>query len=344
MVEKRNIMVFVKITLILAIISIIPNLAMEVEAKTIEMKYVGFHVPSAQPSIGADIWAEEIEKRTNGRVKIIRYHGATLGKLPDFAKMVKAGTVQMAFCASMVKGMEWLSVLGLPGLSVNPAINMDTTHALIQRGVLKFGLEDAGFKFLFAQPTETFYLHFVNKKPTKVSELKDMKLRGTSPTYISFLKILESVPVFVGSPDVYLALSRGTVDGLTSPADGVLSFKWYEGLKYCLAEPLASGGGMAIINLEFWNSLPADIRLIMEEVNEWYRYRFLELIVPEEQRFDELRKAGMEVYRFSPDEREIYQSKVDMLIDEEVKKNEGMGIPAKKMVQEIRKVVSGFKR
>tara|TARA_B100001079_G_C16127016_1_gene389594 strand:- start:172 stop:633 length:462 start_codon:yes stop_codon:yes gene_type:complete len=118
------------------------------------------------------------------------------------------------------------------------------------------------------------------------------------------VKSVGGEPVTLPPSEVYLALERGTVEGFTWPYyDGFTSFGWQEVSKYVIGHPLYRDGISIMMNLDKWNSLPADTQQIMLEsvatIQEWSRgwisaYQNTQLAG--------MIKGGMKVIHFSEDE------------------------------------------
>ena len=68
----------------------------------IELRFATFIPPTDVYAVNLGNWAEELEQRTNGRVKVTFYHGQSLLKVPEILDGVAAGTADMAFSFSGV--------------------------------------------------------------------------------------------------------------------------------------------------------------------------------------------------------------------------------------------------
>jgi TRAP-type C4-dicarboxylate transport system substrate-binding protein len=107
---------------------------------------------------------------------------------------------------------------------------------------------------------------FTRKKPVKTLEdLKGMKIRATNPHVQECLKTFGVVPVGIPVPEVYNALERGVVDGTAMPFEGLWVFKQHEVVDYGAICDLYTMTFPIVMNLAKWNSLPADVKKIMED-------------------------------------------------------------------------------
>ena len=83
------------------------------------------------------------------------------------------------------------------------------------------------------------------------------------------IRRLSAVPIRMGGPDVYSALSRGTIDGIVFPLSPVLEFKLQEQLKAgTIGENFGGFATTYSMSERRWNALPEDLRQIMTKAGE----------------------------------------------------------------------------
>jgi TRAP-type C4-dicarboxylate transport system substrate-binding protein len=156
-----------------------------------------------------------------------------------------------------------------------------------------------------------FQLYTV-KKVTKLSQLKGLKIR-TSPMYVDFLKALEATPIDTAPGDVYEALERGVVDGFMWPLVTIRTWGWQEVTKYVVGPPFYKVSHPLLMNADKWDALPKHIQDVLMEALR------LEVISIDKRNatevdteYKELKKAGLEIIKFSPAETKKY---LDMAYD-----------------------------
>jgi TRAP-type C4-dicarboxylate transport system substrate-binding protein len=147
--------------------------------------------------------------------------------------------------------------------------------------------------------------HFLitQKQVARIEDLKGMKIR-VPPLTRFFIAGIGAEPVTLPPGDIYLALERGTVEGLTWPIfDGFTNFGWQEVSKFLVKHPLYRDGTSVVVNLRKWNTLPEDARKVMLEAaaktQEWSRG-----FVAEQQaaQLSKMKAAGMKEIEFTPAE------------------------------------------
>ena len=120
--------------------------------------------------------------------------------------------------------------------------------------VLKAEFRDV--KLLWFLSSTMLRLHTTAKPIRTLDDLKGMKIRTGGGPQPPTLRLLGATPVAISPPDVYTALERGTVDGLTFPWEAVKSFKVDEVTKYHDSASLWGGTFYVVMNLKKWESLP----------------------------------------------------------------------------------------
>jgi C4-dicarboxylate-binding protein DctP len=99
---------------------------------------------------------------------------------------------------------------------------------------------------------------FSTKKPLKTTaDLKDMKIRSPGGILISArIRFFGAIPNVTAWPDVPLAMSQGTFDGLISSDESVNSAKLVDsGLRHALHDDQAMVTYVPMLNPAFWNKL-----------------------------------------------------------------------------------------
>jgi len=295
-------------------VTMLASLAVAAE-KPVELKIAFQYSPENIMFHTPTWWANELDKRTNGRVKATVHAAELLGKSRDFPHMVETGLCEMAVIAPPHNPGK------NPVASIRDAIfffapdilsGTDLLYELYYRGLMNPEFEGASKKLMWVQSNPPNIL-FSKKKITKLEDLKGMKIRSFPGYTMSFFQALGATPVGMAAPEVYMAMDRGVVEAGITASEFAMSGKWNEVTKYCLYVPLCGGEHVVVMNLKVWESLPADIRLIMERLNAEARYihineQFRRLDYGDE--IGMLKKAGWEVSTLSPGELERWEKVV----------------------------------
>jgi TRAP-type C4-dicarboxylate transport system substrate-binding protein len=319
----------VKLFLLVFFVSVclisLPNIA--AAQKEIKMNYSNFFPAPHKNSVLADQWCKEIEKRTNGRVKITIFHGGTLTPAPQVYDGVVKGLsdVGMSVLAYTPGRFPLIEVIDLPLGYKNATVATNLINEFYKK-----------FKPKEFDDVQVMYLHAHGpgfphtKKPVaKLEDLKGMKIRahGFSAKVVT---ALGAAPVGMAMGETYDALSKGVVEGVMAPMEALEGWKWGDLVKYSIYNTGASytTGFFVVMNKAKWNALPKDIQQIITKINE-------EWIPKQAQTWDAIDEAG-KIYAaklgnkfapLSPEESARWAQAVKPLLDGYVTTATAKGVP-----------------
>jgi len=235
----------------------------------VELSYSIFFPPThGQCKAGMD-WAKEIEKRTDGAVRINVFPGGTLTKAEECFDGVVKGISDMGMsCFAYTRGrfpvMEAVDLpLGYPtGMAATRTAN-DYLKAMNPDE-----LKDV--KVLYIHAHGPGILH--TKKPVAALEgLKGMKIRSTGLS-AKVVEALGGIPVAMPQPETYEALQKGVVDGTLTPMETMKGWRQGEVIK-STTDCVGIGYTTAmfvVMNKAKWDALSDDTKKVFEEVSaEW---------------------------------------------------------------------------
>ena len=259
---KRTVVVVTAVMLILFM-----ALSVTHAAETIKLKYSNYFATTHRNAVLTGQFCEEIKKRTNGRVEITHYPGGTLTTAPKMFQGVMTGISDFGWAAiSYNQGRFPVTEaadlpLGRPDGWVATQVVDDFYRKFTPK-------EWDSVHVLFLSSTGPNII-YTTKAPVKTLEdLKGLKLRGIGKI-ADTLKALGAAPVPLDMVDVYEALRRGVLEGAMMPLETLKGWKTGEIVKY--VTPSWKVGSTytfyAVMNKDKWNSLPADIKKIFDEVS-----------------------------------------------------------------------------
>jgi TRAP-type C4-dicarboxylate transport system substrate-binding protein len=316
-----------------------PFTSAQAQTKTFNLKYSGFFPPTDQNEVIAVWYCEELQKRTNGSIKITMYFSEQLGKIFDGPKMLRATIADIAQFTNTTPEFPILGLTEAPYVVPNPSSVTTSVKAfwtLYDKGLLK---EYSDFKPLWWQPMEPRNVIFAKKKVTKLEELKGMKMRGLPGLQTALLDALGATGVSLPSSEVYTALERGTIEGLMTVPAFAINFKISELTKYWLWEDVADGGNIMSMTNKLWNSFPPDIQKIIEQLNGEAQTRYAERVKGKiADNKESLKKVGYEVYSLTPEEHEKWKKVAQQVTDKVVADMEAKGLPAHQAVEVLKTI------
>jgi len=307
-----------------------------VHAGAIELSYANFFPPvHIQGKLGQD-WINEIEKRTNGKVKITYYPGGALLKGNKMYDGILKGITDIG-----------MSVFAY-SRGVFPAMEaFDLPHGYLSGRSATLIANDFYKKF---KPKELnkvklLYLHghgpgllHSKKAVYKLEDMKGLKVRSVGAA-AKACKYLGAVPVAMPQGGTYEALQKGVVDATFSPIEVLKGWKQGEVIKY-VTECYSIGYSTCLyvlMNRDKWNSLPADVKKVINQVNEEWIQKHAEAWDTSD---EEGRKfsigLGNKIITLSKEESARWAEAVQPVIQDYIKKAEERGVPGKEYVNFIK--------
>jgi TRAP-type C4-dicarboxylate transport system substrate-binding protein len=106
-----------------------------------------------------------------------------------------------------------------------------------------------------------------NKPLASLADLKGMKIRNSGGAGQAWrARFLGAIPNTTAWPNVPLALSQGTFDGLVSSNESLVSAKlWDAGVKFALEDHQFIAEYVPLVNQAFWDKLEPDLQKIMTD-------------------------------------------------------------------------------
>jgi TRAP-type transport system periplasmic protein len=235
----------------------------------IKLNYSIFFPAPHKNTVLATEWAQEIEKRTNGAVKITLFPGGTLTPADKCYDGVVNGLSDIGMSVmGYTRGRFPLSeVIDLPlgyknGLAATQLIN------LYYEKFKPKELDDV--KVLYLHAHGPGILH--TKKPVKnLDDLKGMKIvcHGLSAKVVG---ALGATPVAMPMPERYDALQKGVAEGGVNPIESLKGWKLGEVIKSTTENfgSAYSTGVFVVMNKDKWASLSPDIQKTIDQISqEW---------------------------------------------------------------------------
>lgn len=180
----------------------------------------------------------------------------------------------------------------------------------VDRHYQKLGLKAIAF---IAQ-SEAGY-HMMLKQPIGPDGgLKGKKVRGTV-LYHPLIRGLGGAPVVLPGGEVYSALEKGVVDGASWPALGAYDLKWHEVAKYMVRPTFGISTLLVLMNQNAWNKLTeVEKKALLDAGRKAEQRVFVEFLGLVKEEEEQLKKAGVQIVQFSPEN----QAKVSSLWSEGV--------------------------
>jgi TRAP-type C4-dicarboxylate transport system substrate-binding protein len=216
-------------------------------------------------------WFTELEKRTNGKVKVEAHWGGEIAGLFDAYDTIVKGTADFG----KILPTFYADKFPMDGSIIYGPVNQ-TNHRPTQ-----FWLDLYNeFPEMQAQYVETPLLALApmpcngllttkNRVISKMADVKGLKFPGAGPAAESRLKAAGIVPVSLQPSETYMAFKTGTLDGIAAALPSVSDFGWGDVLTNCSLVNLNGSPWAYVMNKQTWNNLPPDIQKIMKDMLPW---------------------------------------------------------------------------
>lgn len=317
------------------------------KGEVIEFAYSSFYPPPDYGiAVSTDAWAREIEKRSNGRVKITVYHNGTLTSATNCYEGVVSGISDIgqsvfAYTRGRFPVME---VIDLPGYhQFNGLINTRIANDVYKKFKPK-ELEDTHVLFVHAMAPGGFCT--VKKQIKVLGDIGGLRMRSTGLSS-KVVKALGGSPVAMPKGEEYDALRKGAVDGTTCGFCGLDGYRVAEVTKYCLWVPEAgySTVKFVVMNKKKWNSLPPDIQKIFTEVSEeWIDVTGKMWARMDKSGYQFSKKFGLIHFSPKPDEAARWIKALQPLYDEYIKTMEAKGLPGKEILEYRQQLIEKYSK
>jgi TRAP-type transport system periplasmic protein len=302
-------------TLVLAITALFLGtsaVAQEIKAR------MGTSLPDSHPqTIGARKFADLVDKKSKGRIKITVYSGAQLGSDQQMQAALRGGTQEFTVpsTATLANLVKEFGVIGLPFSFANEKqadavldgpFGQSLLARLPEKGLIGLAFWENGFR------------NFTNsKRPiVKAEDMAGLKVRTMQNNlYIDMFQGLGANAVPMPVNELYTALETKAVDAQENPFTVVQTQKFYDVQKYLSTTGHAYDALVLTASKKFWDGLSAADRGIMQaasaEATVFERQTSRELNAKAR---EELIKAGMLVNDVSDAERQKMREKLQPVI------------------------------
>ncbi len=255
--------------------------------------------------LGMERFAELVNSRSGGRLKVTVYPGGALGSDQANVSALQGGTLEMASMNSGIFAsvVREFAIYDFPFLFANPAeadavVDGDfgkRLHArLADKGLVGLAYYELGFRQISN-----------SRRPlNRVEDIAGLKLRVIpNPINVDWVSALGANPTPLPFPELYAALEQRAVDGQENPVPTINSAKLFEVQKHLAITNHQYNPQSVVISKKFWDSLSdADRKLLQDAASESARYQREQSRALASSALDNLKKNGMQVTEFAPAE------------------------------------------
>jgi tripartite ATP-independent transporter DctP family solute receptor len=268
--------------------------------KTITMRF-GHIAPENHPgNQSAKMFAENVEKRTNGAIKILVFPNNQLGSPPEILEQQILGAIDMSMPThgTLDKYTKKFAVVMLPFLFRD----LRHAHKVVDGPFMEWAAPDLDKQGLvFLSNWEWGFRNLTNNvRPVMApDDVKGLKIR--TPPEIQIQATFETLGGNVTQipfPELFMALKQGVVDGQENPISVILHNKYYEAQKYLALTNHSYSGLVHVMSKKVWSGLTSDQQKIIKEESQKAGAQMRKQLEDlEGQSIKELEAKGMQVTR-----------------------------------------------
>jgi TRAP-type transport system periplasmic protein len=276
-----------------------------------ELKLAYVMAPGGPAHEAAQYFAELVEKKTGGQVRVKLFPSAQLGNDRELSEAVMIGSVDMVVGGTAPIG--WY----LPEYGAIEAPFTFRSYEHLDRVLGGEAGQEIARAFSEKRRTKILgwwhrgprYLTTTDRKVTAPADLDGLKLRVPElPTYIEAWRILGTNPTPVTYSEIFMALKQGIAEGQENPLEVIYTSSFHEVQKYVMETEHLLGVYMFMINEPLFDGLAPEHQRAISEAVEEAAEREHELMLKYDEEFAaKLREEGME---FVGVDREAFRRKV----------------------------------
>ncbi|MEG0378126.1 MAG: TRAP transporter substrate-binding protein [Eubacterium sp.] len=215
----------------------------------------------------AQKFKEEVEKNTDGNVKIEIYSSGQLGNERDMVESMQYGTIDVGMVASAVLGsfVDEYALLDAPFLYDSDEQAKKVTDGkvgdflgeqlLSKQKIRTLGYYQNGFRDVFS-----------NRPVTSLADFKGLKIRTMeNKLHQKAFTDLGALPVPMPFGEVFTGLQQGTIDAAENSLDSIYSQKFYEATKNVTLTDHAFGFVVLCMSDLSFNKIPKEYQQAVQD-------------------------------------------------------------------------------
>ena len=291
----------------------------QAKAEQIIARMSGHWSPTHQSSIHAQMFADEVTKRSDGRLKIEYYPSKQLFGIREVLGAITSGAVELG-------GV--VGVVSFPPINKN--FNVASYPGLFssyeqQRGFFKDSAKGQAIwndittksksQLIMYNPVGPVMTFSSARELTGIDVMKGLKARRLLKSELPMWKALEANAVSLPTGEVYTSLQTGMIDTINSPPGSIEAYSWWEFLSYGQKPYQYFADAYIMANKDWMSSLPEDLRnLVLTVGAEVGSISTNTILNAGEQTLTKFVERGGKITELSGDEK----AKFDKLMQEKV--------------------------
>jgi tripartite ATP-independent transporter DctP family solute receptor len=266
-------------------------------ADELELTFGHVGAPGSLFEISVNEFAKRANEKLAGKATVTGFGSSQLGKDQELLQKLKLGTVTFALPSTVMSTVaDEFGLFEMPYL-VKSRDHMGRIEEEIFWEQIAPAAEAKGYKILAVW--ENGFRHITNNvRPINVpADLEGIKLRTPKGEWrVKMFQAYGANPTPMSFSEVFTALKTGVIDGQENPFAQIYSAKFQEVQKYLSLTGHVYTPAYVLVGKEHWESLPEDVRQVLEETaKETQAYVYEQAAALETDLLQKLKDGGIEV-------------------------------------------------
>jgi len=294
---------------------------------------------------GIPQWAAEVEKRTEGRVKVDVYYGETLAKGKENIDALQSGLADVIFPAPHhAPGKLPLFTLGnVPGLTTDGWAKNQAFFELLRTDQ---AMIDEFAKYNGVCIGSAYYAFCGILSPAQLDTLDKLKGLKISAQYPAsdIIAAFGAAPLALTPAEQYEGIMRKTVDALAEPVAASVDFKHYEVAKFFTRFNLGDRNhGLYISTMALAKLTPTDQQIIKDLAPDYVKLAYNSAMDGLEPKgMDILTKGGVTFITPSAADTAKCLAEADKLAAKWVAEMDGKGLPGTALMAKYKTLITKY--
>jgi TRAP-type C4-dicarboxylate transport system substrate-binding protein len=271
--KKRTLLIAITLSVLFGAFFIMNPISVNAEPKVIKWRVQEISPPTSFSFKELSGFKKMVEEMSNGRMEIELYHGGQLAKATSILEAVQRGVFELlSGCPAYWQG-------AIPEAAVEYGLPFSARDAMEAEAILRSEAFTNFYRQVYAEKNLVYlgthifnpWRIYSNKPIRSVEDFKGLKVRGVG-AYQIFLSLLGAKPVSIFGSEIDMAMQLGTIDACGWNSDE-WSTRFKQVAKYYVCPPFGYPTGNWLVNKKAWDSLPQDLKAIIECAKNDYFYR-----------------------------------------------------------------------
>ena len=237
------------------------------DGKVYTLSFASTVAPGSMRNVGIEVpFSDLLAEKSGGRIKLEIYPNSTLTAQNEAWEALTNGVADFSYVVyGMYPGQfPYNELYCTPGLVLG---NTEESDSAIREYTNKYFDSIMDEVKLITIWNVGNVSVISNKEINSVADFKGLRIRMPG----SFIPLFESIgasPVAMPAAEVYESIRLNVIDAAVAGFTDIASFRFGEVTDHCIIMPIARGGTAVCMSWDAYNSLPADLQAVVDEVCE----------------------------------------------------------------------------